>query len=252
MKALALLATAAAIAMLAGCGTTTTPAATRTGGTSAAAAATHSSAPPSCHQQYGKWKNGPARPLATQIERALKKVGAAAAIEDIPALNKALKDAGNIARRLAAYPMPRCADPKAYWTQMLGYLKAAGDNASTSSGLGGLLAAMAPLEKVKAVESKLGAELKKDAAAVTPARTATPAAEPTFAFPGSRQCAITYRDNHNGTMSWTATVTIGGQLITHVSDKAGNIYRHVTQVTAGPATFTAPVPLPQIDDIGGV
>jgi hypothetical protein len=59
--------------------------------------------------------------------------------------------------------MPHCADPASYWAQLPGYLKAAGDNSSTSSGLAGLLAAMAPLQKIPAIEGKLGAELKKNA-----------------------------------------------------------------------------------------
>jgi hypothetical protein len=49
-----------------------------------------------------------------------------------------------------------------------------------------------------------------------PAATATSTAqaasgpEPTFAYPGNRHCAITYRDDGNGSMSWTATVTVAG------------------------------------------
>ena len=82
--------------------------------------------------------------------------------------------------------------------------------------------------------------------------SSSPAAEPTFAYPGDPQCAITYRDNHDGTMSWTAKVTVAGQLITHVSDKRGNIYRHVVQVIPGLRVFSAPVPLSQINDAGGV
>ncbi len=76
--------------------------------------------------------------------------------------------------------------------------------------------------------------------------------EPTFSYPGDRQCAITYRDNRNGTMSWTATVTVAGELITHASDKSGDLYRRDVQVSPGPNIFTAPQPLSQIDDIGGV
>ena len=38
--------------------------------------------------------------------------------------------------------------------------------------------------------------------------------EPTFSYPGDQQCAITYRDDGNGTMSWTATVTVAGRLRT--------------------------------------
>ncbi len=70
----------------------------------------------------------------------------------------------------------------------------------------------------------------------------SPVAEPTFTYPGGPQCKITYRDNGNGTMSWTADVTIAGELITHASDTSGNINRHDEQVTVGLNTFTAPVP----------
>jgi hypothetical protein len=41
-------------------------------------------------------------------------------------------------------------------------------------------------------------------------------------------------------------------LITRASDKSGNIYRHVVHITPGPNVFTAPVPLSQINDIGGI
>ena len=76
--------------------------------------------------------------------------------------------------------------------------------------------------------------------------------EPTFSYPGNRHCAITYRDDGNGSMSWIATVTVAGELITHASDKSGDINRHDVHVSAGPNTFTAAVPLSQVDDIGGV
>jgi hypothetical protein len=125
------------------------------------AATQSATAPPSCHQLYKTWQYGPPRALSGQIVPALRKVEAAGKLEDIPELNSALKHAGHIAQRLVAYPMPACADPKGYWTRTLGYLKAAGDNASTSSGLAGLLMAMAPLEQVNAVENNLGTELQK-------------------------------------------------------------------------------------------
>ena len=80
----------------------------------------------------------------------------------------------------------------------------------------------------------------------------SPVAEPTFTYPGGPQCKITYRDNGNGTMSWTADVTVAGELITHASDMSGNINRHDEQVTVGLNTFTAAVPLSQVTDIGGV
>lgn len=77
-------------------------------------------------------------------------------------------------------------------------------------------------------------------------------AEPTFAYPGDPRCTITYRDDGHDTMSWTAKVTIAGELITHASDSSGNTNRHDVQVIPGSNTFTAPVPLSQIGDIGGV
>jgi len=82
--------------------------------------------------------------------------------------------------------------------------------------------------------------------------TKSPVAEPTFTYPGDPQCRITYRDNGNGTMSWTANVTVAGELITHASDTSGNINRRDEQVPVGLNTFTASVPLSQITDIGGV
>jgi hypothetical protein len=83
----------------------------------------------------------------------------------------------------------------------------------------------------------------------TPITTAAPG--PTFTFPGDPQCAITYRDRGDGSMTWTATTTVAGELITHAFDGDGNIYRHDVQVTAGPNAFAAPVPLAKINDIGG-
>ena len=76
--------------------------------------------------------------------------------------------------------------------------------------------------------------------------------EPTFSYPGNPQCAITYHDNGNGTMSWIVTVTVAGELRTHASDKSGDLYSNDAQVSVGQNTFNAPQPLSQIDDIGGV
>jgi len=78
------------------------------------------------------------------------------------------------------------------------------------------------------------------------------AATPSFVYPGDPQCSITYRGHGKTAMSWTAKVTLAGQLITHASDVSGNLYRHVVHVTPGPKRFIAPVPLAQINDIGGV
>jgi hypothetical protein len=89
------------------------------------------------------------------------------------------------------------------------------------------------------------------AAAASPAAAHT-GPEPTFTYRGDRRCEITYQDGGNGSMSWTAIVTVAGELITHASDKSGDINRRDVQVSVGSNTFSAAVPLSQVDDIGGV
>lgn len=142
-------AAAVSAVILAGCGT--------------GAPAGQGSSPATCEQQFKAWQDSPAKATADQIKTTLGQVQAAAKILDVPQMNTGLKNAGKIARQLAAYPMPSCADPAGYWTQILGYLKAAGDNASTSSGLGAFLLAMAPLSKIPAVQANLTAELARNA-----------------------------------------------------------------------------------------
>ena len=112
-----------------------------------------------CPQQYQAWKTGPAKPDGVKVKNdaaALSKAG-----EDIPVITSDLKTLGTDAAALQAYPMPKCADPAGYWSQYLGAMKASGDNAGTSSGLGGLILAEAPLKQVPAIQSKLTAELTK-------------------------------------------------------------------------------------------
>lgn len=117
--------------------------------------------PPSCKQQYSAWQHGPARALGKSLVAAVNKVQAAGTAEDFPALSAALKSAGAGASALGAYPMPACADPHGYWGAMLARIKAAGDNAGTSSGLSGLILAEVPLKDVPGIEAELTAELKR-------------------------------------------------------------------------------------------
>ena len=79
-----------------------------------------------------------------------------------------------------------------------------------------------------------------------------PVSWPTLRYPGDHQCAITYRDRGDGSMSWTATVTVSGDLRTHVSDRSGDLYSHDVPVQQGPTSLAAPFPLSQLSDIGGV
>lgn len=98
-----------------------------------------------------------------------------------------------------------------------------------------------------AVTTSLPARPASTATAIRPATRDIHALD----FPGDTECTITYRDNGDGSMTWVATVTVDGELVTHASDSDGNIYRHDVHVTRGPNAFRAPVPLAQIDDIGG-
>jgi hypothetical protein len=128
-----------------------------------AAATRPAAAAPSCKQQYSAWKYGPARTPGKKLVNALNAVQSASTSEDVPVLLASLKTAGAAAVAAARYPMPACADPHGYWGAMLARIRAAGDNAGSASGLGGLILAEAPLKDVPGIEAKLTAELKKTA-----------------------------------------------------------------------------------------
>jgi hypothetical protein len=132
------------IAALAGCGTT---------------AAGTAAKPPTCQQQYRTWKAGPALTPGKQLKTDLGAVSTASTASDIPAMTAGLKASAADVTALNAYPMPACADPHGYWKAILARVKAAGDNAGTSNGLGALILAEAPLKDVPALETKLQAEL---------------------------------------------------------------------------------------------
>lgn len=76
-----------------------------------------------------------------------------------------------------------------------------------------------------------------------------PAGSHAFDAAGDPQCGITYQDK-GGSMSWTVVTTVAGELITHAT--ADQTYRHDDQVSASRRTYTAPVELAQVHDIGGV
>jgi hypothetical protein len=149
---------ASAVTAAAGCGShAAAPAAT------ASPPATHPAAQAaalSCKQQYTAWKLGPARAKGKQLTSTLHAVQTAAASEDVPALTAALKTAGAAAASLDQYPMPACADPRGYWNAILARIRAAGDNAGSTSGLAALILAEAPLNDLSGLEAKLTAELK--------------------------------------------------------------------------------------------
>jgi hypothetical protein len=148
MRHLITTATAAAVALLAACGSGTS---TASGGAPAA----------SCHTQYEAWKHGPASGAIATFKSTLRAIQSAGQAQDMLKLGTALKAAGRAASQLAATPPPRCADPHGYYGQMLAKITAAGDNMKAASGLSAFILAEVPLKAVPAIEKKLTAELNQ-------------------------------------------------------------------------------------------
>lgn len=136
---------------------------------SSAIAGRHGSAPAlsasqkSCRAHYEVWKRGPVRTAARKVLADVITGVAAGRAGDFARLRAVFVRARHDAKAVVAYPMPRCADPARYWHQMLMAIQAGADNVSPGSRLPALvLAATGPLQKVKALDSKLGAELQQE------------------------------------------------------------------------------------------
>jgi hypothetical protein len=114
MRHLITTAAAAAVALLAGCGTSST---TGTGNSQATSATSAPAAP--CHAQFEAWKRGSPRTAAEAMVVQLRGVQATGSAADIPRLLAAIKRAGHAAAATAAYPVPRCADPHGYYAAIL-------------------------------------------------------------------------------------------------------------------------------------
>jgi hypothetical protein len=116
-----------------------------------------------CRAQYEVWKRGPVHAAARKVVADVIAGVAAARAGDFARLRAVFVRARHDAKAVVAYPMPRCADPARYWHHMLMAIQAGADNARGESGLPALvLAAMRPLQKVKALNAKLGAELQQE------------------------------------------------------------------------------------------
>lgn len=96
----------------------------------------------------------------------------------------------------------------------------------------------------------------KSAASTVPAPAKTTAAaidNPALDLPGSgSDCVMTYAPSPAGGTLTVITVTVPGEIRTHVSDGAGNLHTNDTHITQGPNAFTYDVPLSQVDDMGAV
>jgi hypothetical protein len=65
-------------------------------------------------------------------------------------------------------------------------------------------------------------------------------------------CVMTYGPSTSGGTLTVVTVDVPGEIITHISDSAGNIHRNDVQITQGPNAFAYDVPLSQVGDMGAV
>jgi hypothetical protein len=109
----------------------------------------------------------PAKPAAEKLLTQFRAVTAAGTAEDLSRMDAALKNAGKAAAALQAYPIPDCADPHGYWAAILARFRSAAADASTGSGLGGLLLVLVPLRQVPGLLRSLAAELRQTVGAST-------------------------------------------------------------------------------------
>jgi hypothetical protein len=63
---------------------------------------------------------------------------------------------------------------------------------------------------------------------------------------------MTYAPSPAGGTLTVITVTVPGEIRTHVSDGSGNLHSNDTHITQGPNAFTYATPLNQVDDMGAV
>lgn len=120
-----------------------------------------------------------------------------------------------------------------------------------------LLAAFAPAAPVKKAADKTTADNKKP---ITSSQPATPVSSKTplrqdLAFQGdAAYCDGIYKDNGNGTTTWSLDVKKPGELITHLSDNGSGLYRHDVQITSAPNyyAYTAPVAIKNVSEINGL
>lgn len=115
--------------------------------------------PVSCRQQYEDWKHGPGFAQYSRLRADVNAVHAAEESGNAAALKSAMK------KRVPAVlangnpdPVPRCADPADRYVEYLTVIYTAGNNARAARGLGGLLKAAAPLNRLRDIEVQLDAE----------------------------------------------------------------------------------------------
>lgn len=76
-----------------------------------------------------------------------------------------------------------------------------------------------------------------------------------LAFQGDpTYCDGIYKDDGNGKTTWSFDIKQSGELITHLTDNNGQIYRHDVQITDAPNyyAYTAPVAINNVTEINGL
>ena len=135
------------------------------GGGSAASAgsggAPAATPPQACLQQYRSWNSGPEHAAGENLVTALNSLEAAISGSDAATTSAALQDAGQAAKVLALYPIPKCADPKGYWHAGLVRIQAAAGNAGSAKGQQVLTLAEGALKQMPVLDRQLAAELKQ-------------------------------------------------------------------------------------------
>jgi hypothetical protein len=146
----------AAALTLTACGSGGSAASAGSGGGTAASAPQ-----PSCLKQYRSWNSGPEHAAGENLVTALNTLEVASSSSDVATTSAALEHAGQAAKVLELYPIPKCADPKGYWHAGLARIQAAAGNASTSKGQEVLTLADGALKQMPALDRELAAELKR-------------------------------------------------------------------------------------------
>ncbi len=158
MKRLALAAVGAAVAGMTACShvvpsaaPTSRPAVTTSPAVTSSPAATHSVAPADCKRLYDTWKQGAGKELVAELNA----ISSAETAGNVHVLVTALKRAEPVLTRASRYPLPACADPKAYWTVLLMHVTAAAASIRSAASV------QAVMKSVPQLTRELNAELKR-------------------------------------------------------------------------------------------
>lgn len=117
------------------------------------------SSPSSCLRQYAAWRSGPASQANRRLNTQLRAVSRAARAPAFGALKSVLEPLMPTALALAAQPMPRCADTRGIYANLVLSLYESASKARSAKRLSSLLRAAARLASARKAERQLTAEV---------------------------------------------------------------------------------------------